>query len=114
MDGKSLEFKVGLTIFLAAVILVFGIMWFQGFEMNRKTFVLYAVFPMVGGIDKRRLAAGRTAIDEELESKVPGVLASGGYIPCIDHGVPPDVSWENFQYYRKRLTGLVDGTGTLI
>ena len=52
MDGKSLEFKVGLTIFLAAAILVFGIMWFQGFEMNRKTFVLYAVFPMVGGIDK--------------------------------------------------------------
>ena len=67
---------------------------------------------MVGGIDKRRLAAGKAAIDEELESKVPGVLASGGYIPCIDHGVPPDVSWECFQYYRERLTGLVERGGT--
>lgn len=52
MNSKSLEFRVGLTIFLAAVILVFGIMWFQGFEMARKTYILYAVFPMVGGIDK--------------------------------------------------------------
>jgi phospholipid/cholesterol/gamma-HCH transport system substrate-binding protein len=52
MDGKSLEFKVGLTIFCAAVILIFGIMWFQGFELGRPTYIMYARFPMVGGIGK--------------------------------------------------------------
>jgi uroporphyrinogen decarboxylase len=64
---------------------------------------------MWGGIDKRKIAAGKAAIDEELASKVPGVLKTGGYIPCCDHGVPPDVSWDDFRYYRERLTELVEG-----
>lgn len=51
MNQKSLEFRVGLTIFIAALILVFGLMWFQGFNIRRSTYLLNAVFPMVGGID---------------------------------------------------------------
>lgn len=51
MNQKSLEFRVGLTIFVAALILVIGLMWFQGFKIRRSTFLLNAVFPMVGGID---------------------------------------------------------------
>jgi phospholipid/cholesterol/gamma-HCH transport system substrate-binding protein len=51
MDNKSLEFRVGLTIFLAALIFVVGLMWFQGFKISRSTYLLNAVFPMVGGID---------------------------------------------------------------
>jgi uroporphyrinogen decarboxylase len=54
---------------------------------------------MIGGIDKRKIAAGRAAINAELAAKVPDVLSTGGYIPCCDHGIPPDVSWENFCYY---------------
>jgi len=27
------------------------------------------------------------------------LIQKGGYIPSIDHGVPPDVSFENFCYY---------------
>jgi hypothetical protein len=58
---------------------------------------------MQGGIDKTKIALGRAAIDAELEAKLPVLLVQGGYIPCCDHLVPPDVSWENFVYYRERL-----------
>jgi uroporphyrinogen decarboxylase len=58
---------------------------------------------IIGGIDKRAVAKGREAIDAELESKVPFVLRSGGYIPTIDHHVSMDISFENFIYYRQAL-----------
>lgn len=58
---------------------------------------------MIGGIDKRALAAGRGAIDDELRYKLPFLLSRGGYIPHIDHFVPPDVSWDSFRHYRLRV-----------
>ena len=67
----------------------------------------YPRLGMQGGIDKKALAAGKAAIDRELEARVPVVL-SGGYIPHVDHGVPPDVSWENFSYYRRKLDAMLD------
>lgn len=60
-----------------------------------------------GGIDKRALARDRAAIDRELARIAPAVDSSG-YIPHVDHSVPPDVSWSNFAYYlqqRERLLG---------
>jgi uroporphyrinogen decarboxylase len=56
-----------------------------------------------GGIDKTKIALGGAAIDAELEAKLPSLLSQGGFIPCCDHLVPPDVSWENFVYYRERV-----------
>jgi uroporphyrinogen decarboxylase len=56
---------------------------------------------MTGGIDKRVLAKGRRAIDEELAYKLP-VAEQGGYIPTIDHAIPHDVPYENFVYYWQR------------
>jgi phospholipid/cholesterol/gamma-HCH transport system substrate-binding protein len=50
-DEKLLELRVGLTIFIAAVILSVGLLWFQGFEIGKRTYEINAVFPMVGGID---------------------------------------------------------------
>ena len=47
----------------------------------------------------RALARGKEAIQAELNAKVPDLLASGGYIPTIDHTVPPDVTYDNFMYY---------------
>ncbi len=61
---------------------------------------------MMGGIDKRVLAQGKGAIDVELNDKFR-LAAGGGYLPTIDHSIPPDVSWDNFQYYwnqKKRMT----------
>ncbi|MEE8398421.1 MAG: uroporphyrinogen decarboxylase family protein [Desulfobacterales bacterium] len=52
-----------------------------------------------GAIDKRALAKDRAAIKEEVYSKVPFLLESGGYFPTTDHAVPPDVSLDNYQYY---------------
>lgn len=67
----------------------------------------YPHFAMLGGIDKRAVAQGKEGIELEL-AKVHQVLPKGGYIPHIDHAVPPDVSWENFAYYRRRLAELVE------
>jgi len=68
---------------------------------------LYPRLCMQGGIDKKALTAGEAAIDQELEERVPVVL-TGGYIPHVDHGVPPDVSWDNFRYYRRKLDAMLD------
>jgi len=54
----------------------------------------------IGGIDKRAIAKGGKVIEKEIE-RIEPVVKSGGYIPSCDHGVPPDISWENFLYYSK-------------
>lgn len=89
-----------------------GVTGLYPFEVNAGMDVVAVrkAFPelqMMGGIDKIQLAAGREAIDAELEAKVPFMLRSGGYIPCVDHNVPPDVPWENFVYYRQRLEMMI-------
>jgi hypothetical protein len=72
----------------------------------------YPHFHILGGIDKRALAAGREAVDGELHHKVARTLPTGGYIPHVDHLVPPDVSWENFVYYRRQLEKIVHASGS--
>ncbi len=67
----------------------------------------YPHLQILGGIDKIKVAQGRKAIDEELNSRVPFMLQSGGYVPHIDHHVHPDVSWEDFKYYRSRLKEMI-------
>jgi hypothetical protein len=52
-----------------------------------------------GNIDKLELLKGKEAIHNEVMAKVPFLLETGGYFPCLDHIVPPDISLENFQYY---------------
>ncbi len=61
---------------------------------------------ILGGIDKREIAKGKEAIDKELNTKIPYMVDRGGYIPFIDHSVPPDISFENFRYYRKKIEEL--------
>jgi len=51
-----------------------------------------------GGIDKRAMAAGGQTLLEEME-RVGPVIDDGGYIPSCDHGIPSDVSWDNFVMY---------------
>lgn len=53
---------------------------------------------MLGGVDKREIARGRGAIDAELARLAP-LIEGGGYIPTIDHSIPPDVSYDDFRYY---------------
>jgi uroporphyrinogen decarboxylase len=56
---------------------------------------------LLGGVDKMALIAGKDAIDRELERLHP-LVERGGYLPCVDHRVPPDVTYENYLYYLER------------
>jgi hypothetical protein len=67
----------------------------------------YPRLQIIGGLDKMEVAKGKEAIEKELGSKVSLMLQSGGYIPHIDHLVPPEVSWEDFIYYRTRLKEMI-------
>lgn len=62
-----------------------------------------------GGIDKRAIAAGGATMRAELD-RVRPVVEDGGYIPGCDHGVPPDISWRNFQEYALLLAELTGWT----
>lgn len=61
-----------------------------------------------GGVDKRELAKGPAAIDAHLAALRP-LVEAGGYVPTVDHTVPPDVSWPNFQYYLEAKARLLGG-----
>lgn len=56
---------------------------------------------LIGGIDKRVLAIGKKEIEYELKRICDYMLPRGGYIPTIDHAVPPDVPYDNFVYYTE-------------
>jgi len=63
---------------------------------------LYAM----GGMDKRAMAADRAAMDAEMD-RVRAMLPLGRYLPFPDHLIPPDVSWENYQYFVWRWKEMV-------
>ena len=58
------------------------------------------------GIDKRAIAIGGSCLKEHVMSIVPALFKDGGYIPGCDHGVPPDISWENYLEFVKLLAKL--------
>jgi len=69
---------------------------------------LFPTLGMMGGIDKRALARGPAAIDQELDRVWPAV-EQGRYIPELDHGIPDDVSWSNYRHYAEQLRARVFG-----
>jgi uroporphyrinogen decarboxylase len=71
-------------------------------EVGRK----YPHLLISGGIDKRVLAGSKQDIDRMVERILPAMRERGGYIPTCDHGVPEEVSLENYRHYRKRCVEL--------
>ena len=61
-----------------------------------------------GGIDKRVLASGRDAIDKMIDRIMPVMKKRGGYIPVCDHGVPEEVPFEDYLYFRQRMVEFKD------
>jgi len=61
-----------------------------------------------GGVDKRELARGPEAIRAHLREFIP-LIEEGGFIPTVDHTVPPDISWDNFRYYMDAKRALLRG-----
>jgi len=50
MEYRSLELKVGFTVFIAILAFSVGMMWLEGFKLSGKRYEVHAVFPMVGGV----------------------------------------------------------------
>lgn len=50
MTPRSLEIRVGVTVVIASVILIVGIMWFQKFKLVEKRYNICVTFPEVGGL----------------------------------------------------------------
>lgn len=50
MEYKSLELKVGFTVFIAVLAFSVGMMWLEGFKLRGERYEVHAVFPMVGGV----------------------------------------------------------------
>ncbi len=70
----------------------------------------YPQLQMLGGVPKGEIARGKAAIDKFL-GPVEEVLRTGGYVPFVDHFVPPDVDWNNFEYYRTTMHRMIDKLG---
>ena len=61
-----------------------------------------------GGVDKRVLSRGRDAVCSHLREFIP-LIEEGGFIPTVDHTVPPEVSWSDFSNYMEMKQALLAG-----
>jgi len=61
-----------------------------------------------GGVDKRVLTRSPRDIDRHLQSLAP-LVEQGGFIPTVDHLVPPDVPLANFVHYMDQKKRLLEG-----
>jgi uroporphyrinogen decarboxylase len=67
---------------------------------------------LLGAVDKRVFAAGKSQADIDAElDLIAELLRAGGFVPHADHHVPDDSSWPNFRYYRKGLNRRIDAAG---
>jgi len=64
---------------------------------------------LIGGIDLDVLLSGPRAIRREIRSKVPPLLAQGGYVPLADGRVRRNVPFENYRCYRQALAAVTLG-----
>ena len=63
----------------------------------------------MGGIDVRVLYTNDKAqIDAELETKIPVVMGSNGYVLHSDHSIPNTVYYDTYRYFIQK--GLELGT----
>jgi uroporphyrinogen decarboxylase len=54
---------------------------------------------LIGNISRQALMDGPAAVEREFQSKVPALMASGGYIPAVDDAILPDISFESYQRF---------------
>lgn len=54
---------------------------------------------LMGGLDKRAVAAGPEAIEHELRAKILPLRDRGAYVPHLDHLFTHDISYSNLLYY---------------
>lgn len=65
---------------------------------------------LLGGIDKMPLIKGdKRAIKEEVMKKLPFLFSKGGYIGGLDHGVPPDISFDSYRLFIELVREIMYG-----
>jgi uroporphyrinogen-III decarboxylase len=64
---------------------------------------------LMGGIDKRELCHSRAEVRAEVARRYRTARELPGYIPTVDHGVPPDIPLRNFLYMAELLRGFAVG-----
>ncbi len=109
--GYTTHFQVDTDGFCEPVIEMYrgiGVDYFSPFEIasNNDPLAVAARYPelkMHGAIDKRVLATTPDEIDRYLEKLLPAMRRRGGFFPTCDHGVPEEVSFENYVHFRKRI-----------
>jgi len=79
------------------------------FEVRRR----YPEFGIIGGVDKMALMKDRHAVDAEL-ARVKALLPGGGFIPTVDHRVPPDVPYRNYVYYLEEKWRIIHDGGSYV
>ena len=86
-----------------------GVNGLQAFEVRagndvRRVRQDHPDFVIWGGLDKFVMdLEDPAAALGEIDSKVPGLLAAGGYFPGIDHGLPPTSRWRTYLAFIGRL-----------
>ncbi len=111
LDNRKLHFQVDTDGYSEGVIPLYrelGMDSMSPFEVASDCDVVrvgqqYPDMIISGGIDKRVLAMEKSDIDRMLDRIMPVMRKRGGYIPTCDHGVPEEVSFENYIYFRERL-----------
>ena len=63
---------------------------------------------LIGGIDLDALRQRPEVIRQEIEEKVPALLAAGGYLPTADGRIREDVPFKNYVYYRELLRKFIN------
>ncbi|MCL2462381.1 MAG: hypothetical protein FWF44_06920 [Defluviitaleaceae bacterium] len=110
-DRRPLHFQIDTDGFCEPVIDLYrtlGVDYFSPFEIAAGNDPIevgkrYPDLRMSGGIDKRVLAQTTDDIDRYLDNLLPVMRRRGGFIPTCDHGVPEEVPFENYMYFRKRM-----------
>jgi len=64
---------------------------------------------LIGGIDLDALRLGKDYIRREFEEKALPLMAEGGYVPLAGGRVRPEISLENYTYYRRLLEKITRG-----
>lgn len=106
--NKTLHFQVDTDGYSPCVIDLYrsiGCDYMSPFEVAAHCDVVkiaeqYPDLRISGGIDKRIIALGGDDIKRHLDYIMPAMRKRGGFIPTCDHGVPEEVSFENYMLYR--------------
>lgn len=114
--GRTLHFQIDTDGYCNDVIDIYrsvGCDYMSPFEVAAGCDVVevakkYPDLLISGGIDKRIIAKGGDDIKRHLDYIMPFMRKRGGYIPTCDHGVPEEVSFENYILYRKLMNEYCD------